>query len=321
MKKEHSKAEIVGFAVAAAKLAPKFLKLAKVAKVGSAAVTLGVYASIFNWKFALIIVTMLFVHESGHIRAMKRCGMRTKGIYFIPFFGAMAVGADQFPSRKAEVYVALMGPVWGLGYACAALVVFGIFQAPLFAAAASWTALVTLFNLLPINPLDGGRVIKSIAYSISGTTGLVALIAGMVLAIVIMIVLHIGLFAVIIAMNIIEMLLESPPRGGYAGSREKSEQKITALRGRLKEELCSPLPNFSREQKLEKQIARLEKQIKRSLEKEAEESKLREMTPLTKSGILKSAAGLVAVAAVSFVIMFAVSHLPGSDLAFSVLVD
>jgi Zn-dependent protease len=321
MEKEHSKAGIVGFAAVAVKLLPKVFKLAKVVKVGSMAVALGVYASVFNWEFALIIVTMLFVHESGHIRAMKRCGMRTKGIYFIPFFGALAVGADLFPSRKAEVYVALMGPVWGLAYACAALAVFGIFKAPMFAAVASWTALVTLFNLLPINPLDGGRVIKSITYSINGRVGLITLVAGMALAVALMMVLNIWLFALIITLNLIEMFLERPPRGGYGKFREKDEQKIGELREQLNEELHSLRPDFTRERKLEKQIVRIERRVKRSFEREAEEAKLRGMTPLTRPEIIKSAAGLLAVAAVSFIIMFAVAHIPGADLAFSVLVD
>ena len=50
-----------------------------------------------------------------------------------------------------------------------------------FAAAAAWMALINLFNLLPVVPLDGGRVVKSITCSIGSRTGLVAGIAGMLL--------------------------------------------------------------------------------------------------------------------------------------------
>jgi Zn-dependent protease len=326
MAKENSKVDIIGFAAVAAKLLPKFVSLGKLAKVGLAAATVGVYASVFNLKFAIVIVTRLFVHESGHIWAMKRYGMRVRGIYFIPFFGAMAVGDDLFPSRKAEVYVALMGPIWGLAYALAALCIFGAFHAPLFGAVASWTALVTLFNLLPINPLDGGRVIKSITYSIHKKAGFITLVAGMVLAVVIMIVLNVWIFALIITLNIIEMAIEAAERRGggkivkYARRREKYEEKIRVIN----EELCAPVIDFRRELKLEKRVATLKRSInwlqKREILEE-EQKKLPELTPMTKPEILKSAAGILVVAAVAFIIMFSASHIPGADLALDVLVD
>jgi Zn-dependent protease len=326
MRKENSKAGVIGFAAVAAKLAPKFVSLGKLVKVGLAAATVGVYASVFNWKFAVVIVTMLFVHESGHIWAMKRCGMTARGIYFIPFVGAMAVGDDLFPTRKAEVYVALMGPIWGLAYALAALCIFGAFHAPLFAAAASWAALVTLFNLLPINPLDGGRVIKSITYSISGRMGLITLIAGMALAVVVMIVLNVWIFALVITLNLIEMAIESAERrdGGkiarYARRREKYEQKIRIIN----EELYDSVVSFPRELRLEKRVAGLRRRInglqKRELI-EKDQKKRPELTPMTRPEILKSAAGILAVAAAAFIIMFSVSHIPGADLALDVLVD
>jgi Zn-dependent protease len=289
--------------------------------VGLAATSVGVYALVFNWKFAVVIVTMLFVHESGHIWAMKRFGMRTKGIYFIPFFGGMAVADDEFPSRKAEVYISLMGPLWGLAYSLAALAIFEVSRSPMFAAVASWTALVTLFNLLPINPLDGGRVTKSIAYSINGKVGLITMIAGMVLAVIIMMALNIWIFALIITLNILEIIIDrqADNEGKHRARREKYEQKIR----NIKEELYVPYLNYSREIRLEKQLNRLERRVSICSKKETEasEKNLHRLAPMTRPEIIKSTVGILAVAAASFVIMFAVSHIPGSDLALEVLTD
>ncbi len=110
----------VGLIALFAKLGPKILsvlfkaiKTLKIGKLGLAAGSFVSYAYLFTWEFSVMVMVSLMVHESGHVWAMKRCGMKTKGIYFLPFLGAAAVADDLFPSRKDEVYIAIMGPIWG----------------------------------------------------------------------------------------------------------------------------------------------------------------------------------------------------------------
>ncbi len=152
-----------------AKALPLFTKLfksAKLVKLGLATASFASYAYLLTWQFATAIIVMLFVHESGHVWAMRRKGVRTKGFYFIPFLGGAAVPEESFKSRDTEAYVAIMGPIWGLALS---LVVFGYYfinPNPIFAATAGWMAFLNLINLLPINPLDGGRIIKSIILSL-----------------------------------------------------------------------------------------------------------------------------------------------------------
>lgn len=205
----------VGFFVILGKLAPKFFsllaKMAKGLKVGKIALaggSMASYALLFSWEFAAMIMIMLFVHESGHIFAMKREGLKTKGIYFIPFFGAAAVADDAFPSRKSEVYIALMGPVWGLILSLIVAVVYLFTINPLFAAAASWMAMVNLFNLLPINPLDGGRVLKSVAFSINSKLGLVFILSSFILIILLIVYLKLYLFFLLLLINVAELAVE-----------------------------------------------------------------------------------------------------------------
>lgn len=179
-----------------------------IGKTGLAATSMISYSLLFTWEFAAMIMLMLFVHESGHVWAMNRYGMKTKGIYFIPFVGGAAVAEDEFPTRSAEVVVAIMGPIWGLALAVATGVVWIVTDSPLFAAGASWMALINLFNLLPINPLDGGRIFKSIAFSINPGIGLVFLTLGLAGCIIATVVAGMFLFVAIFLVGAIELGFE-----------------------------------------------------------------------------------------------------------------
>jgi len=187
---------------------PGLVKGAKVGKVGLAATSVAAYSYLFTWQFAVLILVSIFVHESGHVWAMKRCGIKTKGIYFIPFLGAAAVADEAFPSRSSETYIAIMGPIWGLALAVLTGLVYLVTGYPFFAAAASWMALINLFNLLPVNPLDGGRIFKSISFSIHSYFGLAFLVVGLLAAIFITFKLGIVIFAILFLVGAIDFLAE-----------------------------------------------------------------------------------------------------------------
>lgn len=148
----------------------KILKSAKFIKAGLAVTSFAAYAYLLTWQFATVIMIALFVHESGHVWAMRRRNIKTKGFYFIPCIGGAAVPSEAFKTREDEAYVAIMGPVWGFGLALLVLILYFFSGMPMLAAAASWMAMINLLNLLPINPLDGGRIIKSIVFSASQGT-------------------------------------------------------------------------------------------------------------------------------------------------------
>lgn len=151
--------------------------LAKLAKgMGTAKVVLGVgsfgaYAVLIDWRFAVALLACVGIHESGHVWAMRRMGMATRGFYFIPFFGGMAVNDSAFPSPRAHAYVALMGPIWGLGTAFVTHLLFLGTGNRVFEVAACWMAFVNCLNLLPIHPLDGGRVLHAIGQGLRGVVG------------------------------------------------------------------------------------------------------------------------------------------------------
>lgn len=148
------------------KLAALVAKGLKSIKLGSVAVTLAAYSLIWSWQFAVGLVGMILVHECGHAFAMWRSGVPVKGIYFIPFFGGAAVSQGIARTRGKAAYIAINGPIWGtvLALGCFAAFAAGDGQRPFLGTLAAWGALINLFNLLPIFPLDGGRIFASLAH-------------------------------------------------------------------------------------------------------------------------------------------------------------
>lgn len=183
----------------------KFLKIGKFALIAGSAVS---YAYLFTWQFSLMIMISLFVHEYGHLWAMKRCGLKTKGIYFIPFLGAASVADGTFKTRRDEAYIAIMGPIWGFILAAIVAIIYVITKNTLYAAAAGWMATINLFNLLPINPLDGGRILKSITFSINSTLGFTFLIIGIFASIIITLWAGIILFVFLLFIASLELTFE-----------------------------------------------------------------------------------------------------------------
>jgi Zn-dependent protease len=133
------------------------LGLTKLPTLLSMLAWIGVYWSLWGWKFALGMAVSIYIHEMGHVWMLRRFGIRATAPMFIPFFGAL-VRLQQHPTTVVEdARIGLAGPFWGLGAAAAC---FGIFSATgneFWGALAQFGAIINLMNLIPIWQLDGGR--------------------------------------------------------------------------------------------------------------------------------------------------------------------
>ncbi|WP_372883302.1 site-2 protease family protein [Psychromonas sp.] len=172
--KEEKKFSIVGLA----SLGFKLLKSAKIIKVVLAGASLAAYSWFFSFQFALSLLACLVFHEYGHIKAMQYFGMKTKGVYLIPFVGGLAVSDEKINTRWQDVVISIMGPTFGLLLSIACVLLYWITDNIFFAGLATFNSLLNLFNLLPILPLDGGHILKSISFSMNSKLGLLACIAG-----------------------------------------------------------------------------------------------------------------------------------------------
>lgn len=182
----------------------KLVKGLKFGKVGLAAASFAGWATVSTWQFAVILMLSLGIHESGHVWAMRRCGIPTKGFYFIPFLGGAAISEESARSRSDEAFVVFMGPIFGLGVALAFALGHVVTGSPLLAAAASWTALVNLFNLLPVNPLDGGRLMTAVMFSLHSRAGLVWMGLSVVAASFLAVKLGLMLFSILAIVGLME---------------------------------------------------------------------------------------------------------------------
>jgi Zn-dependent protease len=145
-------------------LAAKIFQSAKALKVVLAGVAVSGWTVLYSLPFALALTATLVFHEWGHLRAMRRFGIPTKGMYLIPFVGGIAVG-EQARTHWEDVYISMMGPVYGLAMTIACYLAYLATSSHLVGLVASVSALVNVFNLLPIHPLDGGRVVKALVFS------------------------------------------------------------------------------------------------------------------------------------------------------------
>jgi Zn-dependent protease len=133
-------------------------------KFGLLFVSLGGYALIWGWKFALGFVALILVHELGHFVEGRRQGLRPSLPTFVPFLGAYVSFRDERINPWQHALISLAGPfLGGLGAAA----VWGYGEATgsrLFQALGYTGFFLNLFNLIPIGFLDGGSIARNFRY-------------------------------------------------------------------------------------------------------------------------------------------------------------
>lgn len=159
------------------------LPLFKLGKFGgtliSMFITVGVYAIVYPFQFAVGLVIMIFIHEMGHVLAAKLRRLPVSAPAFIPFVGALITMKRTPSDAETEAFIAFGGPLLGT---VGALVSFGLgvwLDMEIFIVLAWVGFLINLINLIPIHPLDGGRI----AVAISRWLWIIGLVGGLILII------------------------------------------------------------------------------------------------------------------------------------------
>jgi Zn-dependent protease len=133
--------------------------------------SLATFAALIGVEFATLIIVALFVHEFGHLLAFWLMGQPWGRMIFLPFFGAIAVPRLAFQSQGQAVFAALMGPGFSslLAIAAGAASLIWPTYTAHFLALGLVTVALNLFNLLPVEPLDGGVALRSVLSRMMGS--------------------------------------------------------------------------------------------------------------------------------------------------------
>ncbi len=115
----------------------------------------------FHELFTLFI--LVIVHELGHVVAARGFGWTVREVKLLPFGGVAEVEEAGVAPIREEIAVALAGPlqnVW-MGFAAWCCGQLGLWEPGW--AEYIWKAnlMLGLFNLLPIYPLDGGKLLQA----------------------------------------------------------------------------------------------------------------------------------------------------------------
>ncbi len=132
------------------------------ATVTTGVLTFASFFYLYGWQSAAILVGLILIHEAGHALAMRMVGQPVQGIYFIPFFGGVAVASKPHASEGHRGFVALMGPGLSIVTTAAFYVAAQATGNELLTELALMSAVLNGINLAPFLPLDGGHVTSAL---------------------------------------------------------------------------------------------------------------------------------------------------------------
>ncbi|MDI7740695.1 site-2 protease family protein [Lysinibacillus fusiformis] len=113
-----------------------------------------------NISYYALILSSLIIHEVGHIIAAYLCGVKVERCVIMPYGGEIELKGNNSIAPKKQLVIALGGPV-----ATICCIAATPFLDPLLAEPVLKIQIVLLgINLIPIWPLDGGRIIMSLIH-------------------------------------------------------------------------------------------------------------------------------------------------------------
>jgi Zn-dependent protease/predicted transcriptional regulator len=129
-----------------------------------------------HWTLGIITSLLFFAsvlfHEMSHSVVAKHYKINVKSITLFVFGGLSQIEHDA-PNAKQEFNIAIAGPLSSFFLAGCFWLIWRFVQgSEMVTAAAKWlwftNAILGAFNLVPGFPLDGGRVLRGIAWGLSG---------------------------------------------------------------------------------------------------------------------------------------------------------
>lgn len=108
-----------------------------------------------------MLLGVIFIHEMGHALAASYFSWRIKKIVLLPFGGVAEMDEHGNRPLKEEAIVVIFGPLQHLWMMIAAFLFFHLSWIPKdrYQLFVQYNLMILIFNLFPIWPLDGGKLI------------------------------------------------------------------------------------------------------------------------------------------------------------------
>ncbi len=134
-----------------------------------AADNLSIQVFVLSLAHGLAIYFTIFVHELGHVIAARKRKYEVKGIV-LHLFGGHTSFLGKYRRPGDQFWTAISGPIFTLFVSALAYLLMQV-STGVFSSLSSWlfwsSLAITLVNLLPGVPLDGGGILASIVWKIS----------------------------------------------------------------------------------------------------------------------------------------------------------
>lgn len=119
----------------------------------------------FRPSHLIIITGVIFIHEMGHVIAMKCFGYRDLRIVFIPLIGGAAIGRKGSRRGWQRAIISLAGPVPSLLLGYGMLLLHFTTSVEWVGTAAALLIILNAINLLPLFPMDGGQLMNEVLFT------------------------------------------------------------------------------------------------------------------------------------------------------------
>jgi Zn-dependent protease len=130
---------------------------------GSALASALLYALLWGMPMGIGLVLGMGVHELGHWWLIRRLGLQSSAIVFVPFIGAVQKLRAPPADALAGAQLALAGPLCGLLFAAACKLAFVATALPVLALLGTAHALLALLDAVPFGMLDGRRIFAALS--------------------------------------------------------------------------------------------------------------------------------------------------------------
>ena len=140
---------------------------------------------LFAWVSPVLVGAIfisVLIHEMAHAYVANGLGYQVDHIYIDFFNGGAVMDLNRIPERDS-IKIVLAGPLSNLSLGSLSVSLLGITGFQFFWPLAVVNFVLCIFNILPIFPMDGGRILRDILYiklknrskalKISATTSLI----------------------------------------------------------------------------------------------------------------------------------------------------